>query len=62
MKWTCEQVEDVMNYLRVNYGATEIFMFYLDNDQIGFYTDTNQTKVRHFSNIYKEMLDKQKEV
>ena len=38
MEWTCEEIEDTFNYMRVVLGAEKIFMFYLDNDRIGYWT------------------------
>ena len=38
MEWTCEKIEDTFNYMRVVLGAEKIFMFYLDNDRIGYWT------------------------
>lgn len=58
MKYTVQQVEDVMNYMKVHLNATEIFMLYLDNDRIGYFDTKGVGHVRDFSRIYQEMLDK----
>lgn len=58
MNWTVEQIENVMNYLRVFKDADKIYMFYLDNDVIGYYDTDGKAHQRNFSSIYKEMVDK----
>lgn len=62
MEWACEQIEDIMNYLRVCKNVETIFMFDLDSDRIGYFDSQGNGHCKNFSNIYKEMLDKQKEV
>ena len=62
MNWTFEQIEDTLNYIRVVLGGTVIWMFHLDNDSIGYHTADGCCCQRSFYRIYKEMLDKQKEI
>lgn len=62
MKWTCEQIEDIMNYLRVCKNVNTIFMLDIDGDRIGYFDNQGNGTCKKFSNIYKEMLDNQKEV
>ena len=62
MEWTCEKIEDTFNYMRVVLGAEKIFMFYLDNDRIGYWTSDGICHQRSFRRIYEEMLDKQQKI
>ena len=61
MEWTCEKIEDTFNYMRVVLGAEKIFMFYLDNDRIGYWTSDGICHRKSLKEIYEEMLDRQQE-
>ena len=62
MEQTCEKIEDTFNYMRVVLGAEKIFMFYLDNDRIGYWTSDGICHQKSFRGIYEEMLDKQQKI
>ena len=62
MEWTCEKIEDTMNYIRVCLDGMRVFMFDIDRDRIGYFDNQGNRHCKDFSNIYKEILDKQKEV
>ena len=53
MEWTCEKIEDTLNYMRVVLGAEKIFMFYLDNDRIGYWTSDGICHQKSFRGIYE---------
>ena len=62
MEWTCEKIEDTLNYMRVVLGAEKISMFSLDNDRIGYWASDGLCHQKSFRRIYEEMLDKQQKI
>lgn len=56
LEYTVQEIEDLMNYIKVFFSAETVFMLNIENDELGYWDSRGHAHARHLSDVYKKML------